>query len=166
MFERVSQVICDVLLLLEVPDVHDSARFRPQYPLNHSGLDWSHCIQTPRRQRVSAAPRPSAADPRATGSAAGGVLDAQSPSAQLRHSELKIVNGTILQILLCRPYDITVTIRPISPISTVSEQFLWNTLCQCTYTDIPATSPAMTTPGQLGPQNQCYALANQSVRNW
>ncbi|KAJ7813116.1 hypothetical protein B0H14DRAFT_2605238 [Mycena olivaceomarginata] len=51
---------------------------------------------------VSAAPWPSAADPRATWSVAGGSLglpDVYSPGAQLGRSELEVVDGSRLQIL-------------------------------------------------------------------
>ncbi|KAJ7819709.1 hypothetical protein B0H14DRAFT_3147373 [Mycena olivaceomarginata] len=50
---------------------------------------------------VSAAPRPSAADPRATWSAAGGLPslpDVQLPGAELRRPELEVVDGGRLQI--------------------------------------------------------------------
>ncbi|KAJ7796678.1 hypothetical protein B0H14DRAFT_3157856 [Mycena olivaceomarginata] len=94
---------------------------------------------TPRRQRVSAAPRPSAADPRATWSAAGGLPslpDVQLPGAELRRPELEVVDGGRFQINststpdpsrhLCRPCDVTVTIQPTW---SAHEQFLRSTLC-------------------------------------
>ncbi|KAJ7797585.1 hypothetical protein B0H14DRAFT_2618810 [Mycena olivaceomarginata] len=112
-------------------------------------------LQTPRRQRVCPPRRGRARQTRGRRGlprvASLGLPDAQSPSAQLRHSELQIVNGTRLQILLCRPCDITVTIRPISPTWLVQD-------LRCI-----STSPAMTTQGQLRPQNPPLQI-NRSLR--